>query len=152
MGVPLGVPKSSDVEGVDGPADAVYSLNIDYPRVVNLRPGRTEDGDTSDTATPLVANSTTFGQLPDRDDIDYFRVALPEAGWLRVETTGWCDTQGALITEDGDLIAEDNTGGVYGNFLIEAELEAKRMWLACLHRRTEPSSWKTMTTVRRPTS
>ena len=123
-GVPLGVPKSSDVEGVDGPADAVYSLNIDYPRVVNLRPGRTEDGDTSDTATPLVANSTTFGQLPDRDDIDYFRVALPEAGWLRVETTGWCDTQGALITEDGDLIAEDNTGGVYGNFLIEAELEA----------------------------
>lgn len=123
-GVPLGVPKSSDEEGPDGPADAVRSLNLDYPRVVGLRSGRTEGGGTPETATQVIANSTTFATLPDRHDIDYFRVALPEAGWLRVETTGHCDTQGELITEEGEVIADDNTGGVYGNFLIEAELEA----------------------------
>lgn len=123
-GAPLGVPKSNDSEGADGPADAVHALNLSYPRVVAFRPGRTEDGGTPDTATQVVANSTTFATLPNRDDIDYFRVALPEAGWLRVETTGRCDTQGELITEEGEVIAEGNTGGVYGNFLIEAELEA----------------------------
>ena len=123
-GAPLGVPKSNDSEGADGPADAVHALNLSYPRVVAFRPGRTEDGGTPDTATQVVANSTTFATLPNRDDIDYFRVALPEAGWLRVETTGKCDTQGELITEEGEVIAEGNTGGVYGNFLIEAELEA----------------------------
>ena len=123
-GAPLGVPKSSDETGADGPADAVYGLNIAYPRVVSLRPGRTEDGGTPETATPVVADSTTFAALPNRYDIDYFRVTLPEAGWLRVETTGRCDTQGALITEDGEVVAEDNTGGAYGNFLIEAELGA----------------------------
>ena len=127
-GAPLGVPKSSDVEGADGPADAVHALNVSYPRVVALRTGRIEDGGTRGTATQVVANSTTVATLLGRDDIDYFRVALPEAGWLRVETTGQsgrsADTQGALMTEEGVLIAEDNIGGVYGNFLIEAELEA----------------------------
>ena len=123
-GAPLGVPKSNDSEGADGPADAVLALNLSFPRVVAFRPGRTEDGGTPDTATQVVANSTTFATLPSRDDIDYFRVRLPEAGWLRVETTGSCDTQGELTTEEGEIVAEGNTGGVYGNFLIEAELEA----------------------------
>ena len=123
-GAPLGVPKSSDDTGPDGPADAVRALDLSYPRVVAFRPGRTEDGGTPDTATQVVANSSTFATLPDRDDVDYFRVAVPEAGWLRVETTGRCDTQGQLITQEGETIAEDNIGGTHGNFLIEAELEA----------------------------
>ena len=124
-GAPLGVPKSSDEEGADGPADAVRSLNLTHPQVVNFRSERTDDGDTTDTATPVVATSTTFATLRDRDnDIDYFRIELPEAGWLRAETTGYGNLRGTLTAEDGALIAEDDDSGEGRNFLIGAELEA----------------------------
>ena len=124
-GAPLGVPKSSDEEGADGPADAVRGLNLTHPQVVNFRPGRADDGDTTDTATPVVATSTTFATLKDHDnDIDHFRIELPEAGWLRAETTGDGNLRGALTAEDGALIAEDDDSGEGRNFLIEAELEA----------------------------
>ena len=124
-GAPLGVPKSSDEEGADGPADAVRSLNLTYLQVVNFRSGRSDDGDTTDTATPVVATSTTFATLADHDDdIDYFRIELPEAGWLRAETIGDGDPRGALSAEDGGLVAEDDNSGKGGNFLIQAELQA----------------------------
>ena len=124
-GAPLGVPKSSDEEGADGPADAVRSLNLTHPQVVNFRSGRADDGDTTNTATPVVAASTTFATLRDHDnDIDHFRIELPEAGWLRAETTGNGDPRGALAAEDGELIAEDDDSGEGRNFLIEAELDA----------------------------
>ena len=123
-GAPLGVPKSSDDDGVDGPADAVAGLNLSYRRVANLRTDRGDDGDTPETATPVVATSTTFANLTSAADTDYFRVALPEAGWLRVETTGFADTRGALIDEAGDVVAEDDDSGSYTNFLIAVEMEA----------------------------
>ena len=124
-GAPLGVPKSSDSEGVDGPANAVLALNLSYPRVAAFRPGRTEDGDTRDTATQVVANSTTFATLHDPNDIDYFRVALPEAGWLRTEIrTRWRDTHVAIITEGGDVIVERDNCCASRDFALEAELEA----------------------------
>ena len=123
-GAPLGVPKSSDEPGADGPADAVYALNLALPHVVNFRSGRGDDGDTADTATPVVATSTTFATLKAPDDIDYFRIVLPEAGWLRAETTGHGDLLGELLAEDGALIAEDHAYGEGNNILIEAELEA----------------------------
>ena len=124
-GAPLGVPKSSDEEGADGPADAVRSLNQTLPQVVNFKPGRADDGDTTDTATPVVATSTTSATLRDHDnDIDHFRIELPEAGWLRVETTGNGNLRGTLAADDGELIAEDDGSGEGRNFLIEAELEA----------------------------
>ena len=126
-GVPLGVPKSSDEDGVDGPADAVSGLNLSYRRVANLRTDRGDDGDTPETATPVVATSTTFARLTGGDDTDYFRVELPEAGWLRVETTGttlYDDTRGTLIAEDGEVIAEDDDSGTYSNFLIAVAVEA----------------------------
>ena len=126
-GVPLGVPKSSDEDGVDGPANAVSGLNLSYRRVANLRTERGDDGDTPETATPVVATSTTFARLTSGDDTDYFRVELPEAGWLRVETTGttpYDDTRGALIAEDGEVIAEDDDSGTRSNFLIAVAVEA----------------------------
>ena len=122
-GVPLGVPKSSDDEGVDGPADAVRRMNQTYRATANRRSGRGDDGDTIATATQIVAASTTFANLTDSDDTDYFRVELPEAGWLRVETIGG-DTRGALINAEGETIAEDEDSGRYGGFVIGAELEA----------------------------
>ena len=123
-GAPLGVPKSSDEPGADGPADAVYALNLSLPQVVAFSSKSTDDGNTAETATPITAASTTLAALTDADDIDYFRIELPEAGWLRAETTGNGNLRGALTAEDGALIAEDDDSGEGYNFLIEAELEA----------------------------
>ena len=117
-GVPLGVPKSSDEAGADGPADAVRALNMMYRRVVNLRPGRAEDGDTAATATPVTATSTTLARLTDADDVDYFRIKLPEAGWMRVEVTSeWGGHLVTLTKDDGAMIVlpigERLEAGVY---------------------------------------
>ena len=122
-GVPLGVPKSSDEEGVDGPADAVSALNLRAPLVAGNR-GIGDDGDTAETATPVAATSTTTAAMADADDIDYFRIELPEAGSLRVETTGDGNLRGTLTAENGEVIAEDDDSGDRRNFLIETELEA----------------------------
>ena len=124
-GVPLGVPKWSGEEGADGPADAVSALNLRAVLVASLSRRIGDDGDTAETATPVVATSTTTAAIEDPDDIDYFRIELPEAGSLRVETTtGFGDLRGTLISESGELIAEDDDSGEGYNFLIEAELEA----------------------------
>ena len=124
-GAALGVPKSSDEGWPDGPADAVLSLNLSYPRVVDIRPGRGDDGDTPDTATPVVLGSSTVADIEDSSDVDYFRIELPEAGWLRVATKGNGVTRGVLTAEDGGLVAEDhNYSGIGYNFLIEVELRA----------------------------
>ena len=138
---PLGVSKSSDEEGPDGPADAVYALNLRTPQVASFRPGRTDDGDTPQTATPVVTTSTTFARLADSDDVDYFRIELPEAGWLRVETTtnGSGNLRGTLTTRNGELITEDDNSGEGHNFLILRELQAGVYFI----RVEESSSWNT---------
>ena len=122
-GAPLGVPKSSDEEWADGPADAVRALNLNLPRIVNYHRGRIDDGDTADTATPVPATSNTLATLANRHDVDYFRIELPESGSLRAESTGGGHLRGALVAEDGRLIAEDNRWEPQ-DILIEAELEA----------------------------
>ena len=124
-GAPLGVPKSSDEEGADGPADAVYALNLRGPLVANFnRAIGGDDGDTAESATPVAASSTTAASHADTDDIDYFRIELPEPGSLRVETVGYGDPLGTLTTQSGELVAEDDDSGEGWNFLIETELEA----------------------------
>ena len=137
---PLGVSKSSDEEGPDGPADAVYALDLRAHQVASFRPGRTDDGDTPQTATPVVATSTTFARLADSDDVDYFRIELPEAGWLRVETTttGSGNLRGALIAADGELIVKDNDSGEGYNFLILEDLQAGVYFI-----RVEDEDWNT---------
>ena len=128
LGAPLGVPKSDDAEGADGPADAVWHMNRYYLETANLRSrsARTDDGDTADMATPVVADSTTWARLTDRDDIDYFRIELPEAGWLRVSINTVMDI--TLTDKDGRLIADNSSiSRVYleaGVYFIKVENDA----------------------------
>ena len=121
---PLGVPKSSDEEGADGPADAVSALDLRVQLVANFSRRLGDDGGTPETATPVAATSATSAAIASGDDIDYFRIELPEAGSLRVETTGFGDLWGTLSAQSGEMIAEDDDSGKGYNFLIEAELEA----------------------------
>ena len=124
-GEPLGVPKTSDSEDDDGPADAVLVLEQSRLVVANFRSEHTDDGDTAATATTVAASSTTLAALDDDgDDVDYFRIELPQPGSLRVESTGSVDTFGTLTNESGALLAEDDDGGTRLNFLIERDLEA----------------------------
>ena len=118
----LGVPKTSDAEDVDGPADATLALELARLVVANFRAEHTDDGDTMDDATPVAGSSATFAQL-DEDDVDYFRIALSRPGILRIESGGEIDTVGALLGAGGALLAENDDGGSGLNFLIEKALE-----------------------------
>ena len=141
LGAPLGVSESDNEAGVDGPSDAVLSLNQTYRMVADARSARADDGDTADAATPVAADSTTFAQLTDRDDIDYFRIELPEAGVLGVKITGsgTSDLRATLTDEDGGFIAENDSSN---DFQIEADLEAGVYFISV--RWTTPNSSKSV--------
>ena len=80
-------------------------------------------GNTPETATPVSVErrqtarrgTRASGQINTRTDVDYFRLSVPQAGWLVVETTGSTNTQGtlweaeALLTETEAL----QTGGLH---------------------------------------
>ena len=122
-GDPLGVHKTSEVGGPDGPADAVRSLEEARFVVANFRSEHTDDGDAPDQATTVAASSVTIAELG-RADVDFFRIELPTPGALRVESTGEVDTVGTLMDEVGDVLASDDDSGARLNFLIEHDMTA----------------------------
>ena len=83
---PLGVPKDSDAEHADGPADAVLTLASTRFVVANFRAERTDDGDARGAATPIGANATVVGDIEGPGDVDFYRIEVAEAGTLRIET------------------------------------------------------------------
>ena len=123
-GDPMGVPKTSDVEGRDGPADAVRSLEEARLVVANFRSEHADDGDTPDAATAVASSSVTLAELGGEGDEDYFRIELTEPGTLRVESTGTVDTVGTLSGEAGEVLAKDDDGGAGRNFLIQRDVAA----------------------------
>ena len=79
-------------------------------------------GNTPATATAVSVGSRTAGRIDPRGDLDYFRITVPQAGWLVVETTGLTDTLGTLWDAAQPLSAaaldEDDNDGTRRNFLI----------------------------------
>ena len=122
-GDPLGVAKTSDAGGNDGPADAVLTLEQSHLYVANFRAMRTDDGDIADEATEVAGSSSILADLG-RTDVDYFRIELTESGTLQVGTTGDVDTVGALEDDSGEELASDDDGGPGFNFLITLRLDA----------------------------
>ena len=80
--------------------------------------GADDHGNTPATATSLSLNSPLTGRIDPSDDIDYFRVQVPTAGELTVETTGSTDTEGRLEDDRGNTLATDDDGGAGSNFRI----------------------------------
>ena len=90
-----------------------------------LEPGNLDDhGNDIANATGVLLSSTTKGDLETPDDVDYFRVSIPEDGRLFVRTEGSTDTLGTLFAANGDLLVRDDDDGVSGNFRIAVNLQA----------------------------
>ena len=84
--------------------------------------------------------SRISGSIDSQGDLDYFRIDVPQPGWLLVETTGFTDTLGTLWDE-GELLgetalAEDNDSGTRRNFRIPLRVQAGTYLLAVAGRRS----------------
>lgn len=67
--------------------------------------GWDDHGDTLQEATDVGLPSDTAGTLVPGGDEDYFRLSVPSAGTLMVETTGSTDTYGTLYSATGSGLA-----------------------------------------------
>ena len=76
-----------------------------------------DHGNDRASATTVAIPSTTAGTLT-RDDRDYFRIEVGQAGTLRLETTSGIDTYGTLLSSDGSQITRNDDGGSNYNFRI----------------------------------
>ncbi len=70
------------------------------------------------------------GAVEQAGDADYFRVEVPGAGRLTVQTTGTTDTGGALQGATGQTLTEDDNGGTGSNFRVERQVQAGTYYVA----------------------
>ena len=132
-------------ENDDGNQDGNFAISMQVPAgrcVLRVRSGDDETtggyvleialdplplddhGDEPGTASAVGAHSTTNGELHRAGDTDIFRIDVPEAGVLRLETIGDTDTVAQLASEDGTLLAEDDNGGELLNARIDRWIDA----------------------------
>ena len=90
----------------------------------------TEHGDTRERATAVGLDSTTPGVLEQPGDMDYFRVDVPRAGRLIVETIGATDTFGVFQSAQGRSIAENDDAGTGNNFRIVRDVASGTYYVA----------------------
>ena len=88
-----------------------------------------EHGNTAGQATPVGLDeaapwaSSTPGQINPADDEDYFRLTLPHAGVLVVETSGSTDTVGT-VWQEGEELGTAASGGAGQNFRLSVPVAA----------------------------
>ena len=91
-----------------------------------------DHGDTAGRATRLSLRSDSAGssgRINTANDVDYFRLSLPQAGVLVVETTGRTDTAGT-VWQDGQQRATGETGGAGQNFRLSTQVTADPVVIA----------------------
>ena len=86
-------------------------------------------GNTRAQATPIPLNMLAFGTLY-AGDIDYFRLIIPRAAILTVETSGTTNTFGLLYDAEGIELARNDNGGIFSNFLITRAVTAGTYYVA----------------------
>ncbi len=131
------------------------ALATDDTRKVDGSTDVVEHGDTREQATLLTLSVRTTGEVGETGgddgfqinvgtarsaeiagaveqagDADYFRVEVPGAGSLTVETTGTTDTEGALQGATGQTLTEDDDGGTGNNFRVERQVQAGTYYVA----------------------
>ena len=125
-GVLSGTPVGQTACGLSRSASS-GRFDLFYPRVSRwLAPasGPSDHGDTRAEATSLQPDTEEAGDLDRSGDVDYFRIEVPEAGRLTVETTGSTDTVGYLQDAQGQPLAEDDNTGADANFRIVRQVPA----------------------------
>ena len=89
-----------------------------------------DHGNTRERATRVDVDTQTEGALDRAGDVDYFRVAVPGAGRLTVETTGTTDTFGYVGGAAGGWLAQDDDSGMESNFRIVRDVESGTYYVA----------------------
>ena len=89
-----------------------------------------DHGNTRERATRVEVNTQTEGALDRAGDVDYFRVAVPRAGRLTVETTGTTDTFGYVGGASGGWLMQDDDGGTGRNFRIVRDVAGGTYYVA----------------------
>ena len=116
--------------------------------------GRTRDrhGNTPARATQVQLGesapwtASTTGQINTSRDIDYFRLTVPYAGVLVVETTGSTDTVGTVWQDDEELDTADS-GGTRRNFRLSVRVEAGPVVVAVEGNGTRTGAYTLETTL-----
>ncbi len=75
-----------------------------------------DHGNSTSSATRVNASSTTSGSIERARDYDYFRIDVPSAGTLTVNSTGSLDTYGYLLNSSGSTITRNDDSGSGTNF------------------------------------
>ena len=92
--------------------------------VVGTTPSEDQHGDTAAEATSVGVDSSMPGEMNSSTDQDYFTIDVPQAGLLVVETIGSVDTRGRLMTPDGQMLAQADSGGTRQNFQLTQRVTA----------------------------
>ncbi|MCB4775621.1 MAG: PPC domain-containing protein, partial [Sulfurovum sp.] len=93
-----------------------------------------DHGDTKETATLINPDSNTSGHITSYEDKDYFKIVIPRAGTLVVETTGATDTKGTLSNNNGRGINYDSDSGIGGkNFKMTQTVTAGTYYVIVQH-------------------
>lgn len=81
--------------------------------------GESDDdhGDNLLSAT-TVTSASTAGRIETWGDIDFFRINVTQEGTFTFSTSGSTDTVGVLYDSNGNVLADDDQGGVGNNFSI----------------------------------
>ncbi len=128
---------TDDTRRVDGSTDIVEYGNSRAEATLVTLVARTtggvgetgqEDDFRADVATEC--NAEVAGALEQAGDMDYFRVAIPAAGTLTVETRGSTDTVGYLGAGEGAWLSQNDNAGAERNFRAVWQVEAGTYYVA----------------------
>ena len=83
-----------------------------------------DHGNTRSAATSIDLNSSISGTIEIEDDIDYFEVVLPHAGYLFIHIEAFLDTDAWLEESDGSILNDDYSIGTDNNMSMSNYLDA----------------------------
>ena len=92
-----------------------------YRVLARIQRGGDDHGDTIGASTRITAVETA-GSLRPEGDIDAFRIDVGGQTGAVLRTKGPTDTVGRLLDSAGNVLAEADTGGDRGNFVIDTTL------------------------------
>ena len=94
-----------------------------YKMTARIRRDGDDHGDTAGASTVLPIGIRTTGRIAPADDVDTFRIEIPEATGLRISSGGPTDTTGELRDSTDTVLVTEDHGGDRGNFRIERHVE-----------------------------
>ena len=81
-----------------------------YTLTVSFTAGGDDHGDDRDSATLVAFDTPTAGNIEVANDLDWFSIAVTEAGTLQASTTGTTDTVGDIWDSSIRLQSDDDSG------------------------------------------